>query len=299
MSGFGILYNKPVLAEYGLPEPATWADLAGPGYFRRVSSADPRQSGSIHMAYEIILQAYGWEEGWGQILRIGANCRAFTAAASEVPTEVSIGEAACGMAIDYYALRAIAEAGPENLGFVLPDNLTVVNPDGIGVLKGAPHPELAELFVEFVLSERGQKLWMLEAGSPGGPREYTLYRLPIIPGLIQRYPEHAVVSLDPFEFKGSIDFDLEKKDLRWGALNDLYGARVIDVHGELAGAWDSLRKLPPDDPRIRKFLAPPVSEQGLIELAQNVWDDPEQRAETVAAWSREAVELYTSLTEGG
>jgi ABC-type Fe3+ transport system substrate-binding protein len=298
MSGFGILYNKVVLRELGLPEPATWHDLAEPGYFRRVSSADPRQSGSIHMAYEIILQAYGWEKGWGEILRIGANCRAFTAAASEVPGEVTRGEAACGMAIDYYALRAIAETGEENLGFVLPDNLTVVNPDGIGVLKGAPEMELAELFVEFVLSERGQKLWMLRAGSPGGPRQKSLYRLPIIPGLIQRYADDAVVSLDPFKFKGSIDFDLEKKERRWGALNDLYGARVIDVHGELMAAWDALRGLPEDDPRVRRFLRPPVTEQELIDLAQNAWDDPEQRAETVAEWSRGAVELYRGLAEG-
>jgi spermidine/putrescine-binding protein len=231
-------------------------------------------------------------------VRIGANCRAFAAAASDIPREVSIGEAACGMAIDYYALRAIAEAGEQNLGFVLPDSLTVVNPDGIAVLKGAPEMELAELFVQFVLSERGQKLWMLKAGTPGGPREHNLYRLPVIPGLIQKYAADAVVSLDPLKFKGGLDFDPDKQERRWGALNDLFGARIIDVRGELAAAWDVLRTLPADAPAVRRFLAPPLTEQALTDLAQNEWDDPQRRAETVAAWSREAVQLYRDLAEG-
>lgn len=298
MSGFGILCNKQLLKRLNLPEPLTWADLGRPEYYTWVTSADPRQSGSIHMAYEIILQAYGWEEGWAHVLRIGANCRGFSAGASEVPQVVSVGEAACGMAIDYYAQRAVAEAGEANLGFVLPDRLTVVNPDGMGVLKGAPNAELAELFMEFVLSERGQKLWMLRAGAPGGPREHTLYRLPIIPGMVKRYADNAVVRLDPFEFKGGIEFDIEKKNQRWGILNDLLGACIIDVHEELQAAWQALRKRPEGDPRLAELLAPPIGEPELLDLGGSKWDAT-LKAETVASWSREAAKRYRRLAEGG
>lgn len=298
MSGFGILYNKQLLKRLDLPEPTTWADLGRPEYFKWVASADPRLSGSIHMAYEIILQAYGWDEGWRHIMRIGANCGSFSRAASDVPREVAIGQAACGMAIDYYALRAVAEAGEQNMGFRLPDRLTVVNPDGIGVLKGAPDPELAELFVQFVLSEHGQRLWMLRAGVPGGPKEYQLYRLPVIPGMVERYGADSVVKLDPFKFEGGIEFDLAKKNQRWGALNNLLGACIIDVHYELAAAWKVLRDLPEADPRLEELLAPPVGEDELLEMARQRWDDPEFRADTIASWSSEASARYRRLARG-
>ncbi|MGD8238034.1 MAG: extracellular solute-binding protein, partial [Armatimonadota bacterium] len=59
LAGFGIIYNKRVLELVGLPTPETWADLARPEFVTWVGSADPRASGSVHMMYEIMLQAYG------------------------------------------------------------------------------------------------------------------------------------------------------------------------------------------------------------------------------------------------
>jgi ABC-type Fe3+ transport system substrate-binding protein len=297
MSSFGVLYNKRVLALLKLPEPRTWADLGRPSYFTWVASSDPRLSGSMHMLYEIVLQAYGWEEGWANLVRMGANCRSFGRSAGDVPNEVAVGEAACGMAIDYYGLRAVAEAGEENLAFYLPENLTVVNPDGIGVLKGAPQAELAELFVQFVLSERGQKLWMLKVGAPGGPTEFALYRLPVIAGLVEKYRHDSLVSIDAFELKGGVEFDLAKKDARWGALNDLLGACIIDVHQDLAAAWKSLKDLPPDSERVRRLLRPPVREQDLLYMAKAMREDPAVRADTIARWSAEARDKYRRLTK--
>ena len=52
--------------------------------------------------------------------------------------------------------------------------------DVIGMLRGAPHPELALAFIEYVLSlEGGQKLWGFKVGAPGGPTRYALHRPPI------------------------------------------------------------------------------------------------------------------------
>ncbi|MHC4481629.1 MAG: ABC transporter substrate-binding protein [Planctomycetota bacterium] len=298
LSGFGIIYNRAILEFLDLPLPKTWADLGRPEYFTWVTSADPRLSGSMHMAYEIILQAYGWEEGWAHALRIGANCRAFSRGASDVPIDVAAGEAACGMAIDTYGLRAVAEAGEDRMAFVLPRGLTVVNPDGIAILKGAPNAELAGLFVQFVLSERGQKLWMLRAGAPGGPRKHTLFRLPLIPGMVQRYRQDSAVRIDPFQFEAGIEFDLDKKNRRWGILNDLLGACMIDVHQELSRAWAQLRNLPSGDRRLRRLLEPPVSEDELLEMAGARWEDAEFRAETVASWSAAASQRYRRLARG-
>ncbi len=298
LSGFGVLYNKAVLEFLGLPEPQTWTDLGQGKYFSWISSGDPRKSGSMHMVYEIIFQAYGWEKGWEAAVRIGANCRGFAREASSVPWQVFAGEAACGMAIDTYAFPAVAEAGEDRMGFRLPEHLTVVSPDGIGVLKGAPNLEVAELFVQFVLSEAGQKLWILRPGVPGGPERFALYRSPVIPGLVKEYARDSMVKLDAFDFEGGVKFDPAKMNARWRILNDLFGACVIDTQDELAAAWKKLRVAPEDDPRRRELLRPPVSEQELFDMAGTRWGDPYFRAETIARWSAEARAVYRRLAEG-
>jgi len=296
LAGFGIMFNRPVLDMLHLPEPYEWADLGRPEYFTWVASADPRQSGSMHAMYEIILQAYGWEKGWRVVASLGANCRGFTSQASDVPKDVSAGEAAAGMAIDFYALQAVAEVGGGRLEFRLPEKLTVVNPDAVAVLKGAPHPDVARLFIEFVLSERGQKLWILRPGTPGGPTKYLLARLSVIPGLAKRYPDDAFVTLDPYRF-GGIQLDSELTSRRWRILNDLLGACIIDVHGELAAAWKRLRHLPPGDRRREQLFAVPISEEELMALAAGPWDDPALRAQTIAQWASEASARYRRLQE--
>jgi ABC-type Fe3+ transport system substrate-binding protein len=296
LSGFGIIFNRPVLKEMGLPEPAEWADLGRPDYFSWVASSDPRQSGSMHTMYEIILQAYGWDKGWQVVASLGADCHGFTSDASDVPRDVSTGEAAAGPAIDFYAMSAVAEAGDDRLAFQLPPKLTVVSPDAMGVLKGAPHPELARLFVQFVLSERGQKLWVLKPGAPGGPKKYLLARLSVIPGLAKRYETDAFVHLDPFAF-GGIKLDSNLTSKRWRILNDLLGACIIDVQDRLAAAWNVVRKLPADDPRRAELFKPFISEQELMDLSGAPWDEPALRARTISGWSAEAVARYERLKE--
>src|SRR4029453_15295286 len=94
---------------------------------------------------------------------------------------------AVGMCIDYYGrfqAEAAAAAGrPGSVGFVTARGETSIKPDPIALLRGAPHRELAIAFVEFVLSDAGQKLWSFRRGTPGGPQQYTLRRLPIVPHL--------------------------------------------------------------------------------------------------------------------
>lgn len=295
LAGFGIIYNKKVLSYLDLPAPRTWEEMARPRYFTWVGSGDPRSSGSVHMAYEIILQAYGWQEGWSVIARMGANIRNFSRSASQVPEDTALGEVACGAAIDVYAWRAVAEAGEERIGFHLPDGLTVLSPDSIAVLRGAPARKLAERFVEFVLSEAGQKLWVLEVGAEGGPREFELDRMPVIPGFASRFGDEAAVKLDPYSYRGGFTYDSEKGSLRWTILNDLIGATIIDTHEELSAAWARVRDLGPDHPARADLVRPPLTEEELLELARERWEDPEARARIRARWATEARARYNRI----
>jgi ABC-type Fe3+ transport system substrate-binding protein len=298
LAGFGILYNRQVCRLLGLPDPATWEDLGRPEFFSWVGSGDPRASGSVHMAYEIILQAYGWEKGWSVLLRMSGNTRGFSRAASSIPKDTAVGEVACGTCIDVYAWRQVAEVGEDRMGFCLPEKLTVVNPDGIAVLKGAPNPELAARFIEFVLTEPGQQLWSLKAGVPGGPREFDLGRVPVIPGLAAKWGRQATVTFDPYQWKGGLAYDAARGSRRWAILNDLVGAMMIDTHPELVLAWQKVKGLPADDARVQDLLLPPLTEADVMSLAGEKWKDAEFRARTCAQWATGARDRYRRIAGG-
>src|SRR4029079_9471329 len=105
----------------------------------------------------------GWTGAMSLLRRLGSNARYFTDQSTSIPRDVASGDATVGMCIDYYGrfqAEAAAEAGrPGRVGCVTRRGETSINPDPIALLRGAPHRELAIAFIEFVLSDEGQKLW--------------------------------------------------------------------------------------------------------------------------------------------
>ncbi len=291
-AGFGILYNKQILDLMDLPKPETWADLARPELAGWVSSADPRQSGSVHKMYELMLQSYGWEKGFEVITKMDANVKVFGRGASEIPRNVDLGEAAYGLAIDIYALGKIAEAGPDKLGYVMPEGETVINADPIAILKGAPHKDLAHSFVEFVMGEPGQKLWMLKIGEQDGPKEFALRRMSVMPHVYDLLGDKIDVPTNPFKWKATLVYDHEKGSARRDVIADLIGSMTIDMHSELAKAWTSIRKGGMKDAAVKRLVAVPISEEEAVRLGKEKWDDQEFRNTKIAEWTRYAKDKY-------
>ncbi len=287
LSGFGIVFNKPVLKTLRLKEPRTWEDLTDPRFFNWIAMPDPRRSGSAHMMCEIILQAYGWERGWDILAKIFANAKRVAPGSDEPVTDVANGEIAAAPSIDFYAWAKIAEAGKELLGFVYPPKLTVINPDAIAMLKGAPNPRVAKAFIEFVLSERGQKLWMLPRGTPEGPQRFTLARMSVLPHLYEQLKGKTVVTANPFRFKAGFRYDASKGDARIDVLNSLLGAFFISPHRELKAYWQRAIK-------VNRKIAfhPPVSETEIMRLAPKWATDRKLAAEMESRWLQRAKEMY-------
>src|ERR1035437_4306376 len=196
LSSFGICWNQDVLADHGIHRsPQGWTDLTDFSYYRLVALADPTQSGSINKAFEMLIQeqmraeltargiptgpaapedmAAAWRRALGVIRRIGANARYFTDSASKVPLDVAQGAAAAGMCIDFYGrfeseMIARSERSHRMI-YITPIGGSSVSVDPISLVRGAPHRELAERFIDFCLSPEGQQLWNTRVGEPGGP----------------------------------------------------------------------------------------------------------------------------------
>lgn len=228
LSGFGILVNQVIADRDKLPVPQVWSDLEKPKLRNRVELADPRQSGSAHVAYEIILQTEGWQRGWQTLTGMAANASQFINSSSQLTQDVQSGEAAMVPAIDFYARTAVEQAGGGKLIYVAPRGQQVTTPDPIGILRGAPHLELARQFVDFVMSPEGQKLWMYKKGAPGGPVNNSLYRQAALPSLYKPISPDSLVQQDPYSAHNTRPYDSKVATVRRKVLDDLIGAVLID-----------------------------------------------------------------------
>jgi iron(III) transport system substrate-binding protein len=298
LSSFGILYNRWVLERIGQPEPRQWADLGRPALQGWVNAGDPRWTGSAHMVYEIILQGQGWDDGFSQLLHLGANTHSFLTDSGRLTRSVSLGEVAAAGNVDANAFIALAQE-PRILGYHLPAGETIINPDAVAVLLNTPRPGLARAFVEFLLDDAGQRLFFLQPGVPGGPRKYPLCRLSIVESLYEQYPldQRSVGDVNPFAVQNTFTYNSKLGDRRWNALNDLIGAVIVDAHPDLFAAWQALIASSMSAGRRQQLeaelFAPFCTEAELLEHARRIKEDgPRYRTEAVNAWGRAARERY-------
>ena len=202
----------------------------------------------------------GWADGLRLLQKIGANARYFTDSASKVPLDVGMGNAAAGLAIDFYG-RFEAQVsnegrGREAMAYVTPRGESGVSADPISILRGAPRRELAGRFIEYLLSEDGQQLWCYRPGEPGGPEKYALQRFPIRrdfypsanPAFQASYERHRPHTTDDLGRPVLDAYRLAEEYVyrpRWtaghfGLLRDLVRAMCLDAGQELRKAWGAM-----------------------------------------------------------
>lgn len=252
LSGFGIVYNRDLLRELGVPEPTSFGELGDPRLYRRVALADPRLSGSVATLYDAILNKEGWDKGWRILREMSANARYFSSSSTQPPLDVSQGECAAGVAIDFYGRgqsQSLIKPGDDpsssRVGYIDPPGATYIDADPASIINGARHAELARRFVEFCLTDEAQALWQFApldqtpgaAGDGLGPQHDRLRRMPVKPSM---YAKH----LDRFTDKTNAFEIASKTPLRgWRDLiGPLMGAFAIDTHREMQEAWRVLNK---------------------------------------------------------
>jgi iron(III) transport system substrate-binding protein len=165
---YGLVYNPKRLARLGVPALRDWDDLLNPKLKGEVAQCAPTRSSSSNATYEVILSMYGEDKGWDWLRRLAANTGLFTARSRDVPTVVAKGEFAAGFAVPSYMAFEEKVAGFD-IKFVAPKN-AFVTPEPIAILAGARNPRAARSFIEFLLTERGQKVFMERGLFPITPK---------------------------------------------------------------------------------------------------------------------------------
>jgi hypothetical protein len=278
LSSFGICYNTDILTRLGIDEGLSrWDDLTDPRLAGQIALADPTKSGSTTKAFEMLIQEQiqrlvrdgteeesaireGWNNAIQMIMQISANSRYFTDSAAKVPRDVALGDAAAGMCIDFYG-RTFNEIfqrsdGDSHVQFVIPRQGTSIGADPIGMLRGAPSPELAHLFVQFVLSPEGQNLWNLKPGVEGGPKRFSLRRPPIRKDFyeLENSELRADPDLFPYDLAKDFIYYPERTGSLFAPLRFVIRCACIEPHNEQKEAWEALIDAGMPEETLAEFL---------------------------------------------
>ncbi len=312
LSSFGIVYNRDALRHLGLADPKTWSDLRDPRYRGWIILADPMRSGVARTAYMIVVERAmqdaiergdsadgGWARGMGLIRQIAANARLFTDNGTVVPAIVGSGDAAAGMAIDFQARSQVdavqqGDAGSSRLGYIEPAGATAINPDPVAMVKGAEHAELAQHFIEFLLSEDGQRLWNTRAGAPGGPKHTSLRRLPIMKAVYDS-PTNFTDAVNPYVSSGSFNTS-RSRTATFGILAELIQVSCIDCLDDLSDTRRLILACPSADKLDARLGVFPFDQrEALSRMKQMAAASPLDRLELQRRWTDDFRREYAGL----
>ncbi|XWY19083.1 ABC transporter substrate-binding protein [Bisgaard Taxon 45] len=156
LSGYGMLFNLPLLEQAHLPLPQSWHDLTHPNLQGLVIISSPTRSDTNHIMIEALLQQYGWQQGWELIEKIMLNVGTISSRSFGVVDKVQANLGAVGITIDNYAHILTAQA-QSHLAFHYFPHFPI-SPTFIAVAAESDKKPQAFRFIRFLLSPTGQHI---------------------------------------------------------------------------------------------------------------------------------------------
>ncbi len=204
---FGIMWNPKYVKE----DLTTWAQLADPKYKGQIIFGDVRKSGAYLDTYIILRKNDFWTVDW--MKKMKAQEPFFELRSTAIRDKVMTGE--FPIAVFGYATRAFQVRDKVELKASYPtDGISVLGNYG-GILKQAPHPNAAKLWVDFVYSKEGQEI-LMKLENIVSPRSDAVKAPEIVP----YQPDHSKLKV------GKIDWSTVNKPM-----HDKYRAEFREIFG--------------------------------------------------------------------
>jgi len=198
----GMSANEGLLKELGLPTPTGWDDLTDPRYKGLVGVANINTSGTAltTLATQIFLR--GEDEGFEYMKRLHKNIAHYTKSGVAPGILCGRGEIAVAIVFLHDVIYQIESGYPVTA--IAPKEGTGYEIGGLNLVKGAPHPELAKDFIDWLVSAEAQETQAKVGG----------YQLPT-----NTKAKVPAVSI-PIDSVKTVDYDF-----KWVAEN---GVRIMD-----------------------------------------------------------------------
>lgn len=157
-SGMSLTYNKNKLSADDLPK--TWADLANPRY--KGCLLLPAANSSFATALLVKVNALGGgsndniDPGFGSLKKITPNVMTYWTSFDQLFNLVNSGQACLAVGSSDRTIDQAKRGAP--VGATYPAEGTIFLANSVGISQGTEHKELAEAFINYLLSEEVQKM---------------------------------------------------------------------------------------------------------------------------------------------
>lgn len=188
----GIVYNTKAPFV-----PASWADLTKPEAKGLVTLPSPLTSGAA-MIHTVTLTS-NLPQGWDFYKALADNGAHASGGNGDVLKAVAGGDKLFGMVVDYMPIREKAKGAP--VEFVFPAEGVSAVTEPVAILSTAKNPEAAKAFIDFLLSEDGQKL----ASAQGYIPARTGVALP------SGYPDRSTIKVLGYDAAAALANDMANK----------------------------------------------------------------------------------------
>jgi hypothetical protein len=182
---------------------------------------------------------------------------------------------------------------------VEPHGATVITPEPIGIVAGAQHVVLARRFIEFLLSEPAQRLWITRADPRRESPEMSLRRLPIRRTVYDR-PDNFTDYTNPYLAAGNFNTKTERTS-GFGLLDELIALSCIDLLPELRATRAAILASPRAkelDARLGRFpIDEAASRDGVAAYRKMLSGDPREWLALQQQWLDVFAAEYRTLRE--
>ncbi len=225
------LYNEKVLKKLRLPPPKTWNDLLNPIYRGNIVHTLPYASGTMHETIEILMQAFGEQEAWRYLRLLAAQLARFSTGSTDTTNLVKRGEVPIGVAQPQMNAMAARKDGYP-VRDLLPEK-TILVPEAVALLKGAPNEKIGKIFLDWLFSKDGQQA-VLEGRyfAAGSDIKFSVWEKEGV-----EMATHAKKALGVDSFwdldVGFIEYNMDIATKRWDDVNKKYEYEIYRKWGEL------------------------------------------------------------------
>lgn len=138
------------------PAPKDWMDLVDSEYQNEVTMPDPAQSGAAFQLLTGLLASKGEDATWTMMSELNDNGMIVPGPNARALNPVLQGAKSVVFgAVDYIALGQ--QANGEAIEVIFPSTGTVIAPRPMMIMESTQQPDAAKAFIDYVLSEEGQK----------------------------------------------------------------------------------------------------------------------------------------------